>query len=268
MGGIWFTIDGTMRESKRDAVIIDVKDVTARCTVSTNRTEPGEAITLDASASEYANLIQFDTDRDDDFDTSPSTDFTLGVTYNSTGIYRPRARATGERGTPDEGGCGLVEVGDVVYPTSDFAIEPASGPFRVGDKIELDANVTTGGVEITRYTWRIDGRIVGAGPTIEHRLEELGNLSVELEVVNAHRAGDSSETTIRVESPTPTPPPTPSETPSPIPRPTESTTPNGTSNGPISGVSATAMSFGIGAIAAFGGVIVYHRYEGSFMDAS
>jgi PKD repeat protein len=130
--------------------------VQARCSVDPTTIAPGETVTIDASASENAETIDYDIDGDGEYERRQQTSFTIEVTYNETGEVTPRVRVrAGDRTA--EADCGAVTV-EARNAPPEAALTVSPRPGIVGQPSTFDAsNSTDSDGQIVAYRWDFDG---------------------------------------------------------------------------------------------------------------
>lgn len=122
--------DGARDTAERDVIVEGgIPTPTTLCTIEETTITVGESTTVDASGSDGANTVEFDTDGDGTYERSDSEDFVIQVSYDSAGEYDVVARGTNEGGFDIEE-CGTITVRDpgtdvpVTDPPRTFTDEP------------------------------------------------------------------------------------------------------------------------------------------------
>jgi PKD repeat protein len=134
-------------------------EVRAECSVSDTTPDPGQEVTIDASASVGGDLYRYDTDGDGEFENA-SNRAVRRVSYD-VGSYQPVVRVVNETGESDTVECPAVTVRDSETPigegpTARFAYSPQ--PAIAGESTRLDASASTApNGTIVRYRWDFDG---------------------------------------------------------------------------------------------------------------
>jgi len=145
--------DGARDTAERDLVVEgDVPPPTTLCTVEDTTVTVGESTTVDASGSDGATTVEFDTDEDGTYERSDSEDFVISVSYGTPGEYTVVARGSNEGGSDVEE-CGTITVREpetdvpVTDPPRTFTDEPRTSvpgeEFRSPSEVPgTDAEVT------------------------------------------------------------------------------------------------------------------------------
>lgn len=145
--------DGAHDTAERELVV--EANVVAECTVDPSTVAPGEFVTIDATGSQNAELIDYDTDGDGEYEILEETTFSYDVRAPETS-FTPSVRVyTGDRS--DTADCGTVTVEEQNEPPrAAIAISPRPGV--VGQTATLDAsNSTDPDGQIVEYRWDFDG---------------------------------------------------------------------------------------------------------------
>jgi len=174
---------------------------TAGCTATPQEVHPGDAVTLDASASTDAGYVEFDTEPDDVFEETDETDLIVTVTYAEPGTYEPLARAVGIEQT-DTSGCGTVEVTENAAPTVEVTHSP--DPAVTGEVVTFDASGSfDADGSIVEYRWDVDGddsvEATTTDPVTTHTYDSAGAYDAALTVVDDDGATDTGTRDVVVE---------------------------------------------------------------------
>ena len=170
--------------------------VTARCELSATSIGPGESVTLDASASQDADVYRYDR-----FGAGEFGDFveraTRTFTYQEVGTYEPQVRAINtSTETTDQVACGTLTVAENQQPTVDFSHSPTEPAPEEGVSFGADASDPDG--EVVEYVWRIDGEPVAEGPSFEYAFPGPGDYTVGLTGTDDDGATDTATRTVTV----------------------------------------------------------------------
>jgi PKD repeat protein len=175
--------------------------VTARCELSPTSVAPGESVTIDASASQDADLYRYDP-----FGTGEFSDFadraTRTVTYQEVGTYEPRVRAINATAeTTDQVVCGTLTVASTSEnqkPTADLSYSPTEPAPDQAVSFTAEASDPDG--EVVAYTWLVDGEPAAEGPDFEYAFPGPGNYTVGVRVTDDDGATGTVNRTVTVES--------------------------------------------------------------------
>lgn len=173
-------------------------DPVARCDLSTSEIEPGESVTLDASASENATAYRWDKTGDGEF--GPLTDnATRTFTYEQEGTYEPQVRVMAPDESTDTATCGTLTVESANSPPSAnfsyFPTDPAPD-----EQVTFTAGATDKDGDVVAYAWTVDGDPVGESPDLAYTFGASGEYVVELTVRDDDGATDTASETILVAS--------------------------------------------------------------------
>jgi len=149
--------DGATARTSRDVRVTDPTEPEASCTASPQEVTVGEEVTLDASASEGADDVEFDKEPDGTTDASDDTDFAVTVTYDEPGTYEPEARVWNytryESSTTVP--CGPVTVTENDPPVPRLSHTPR--PATAGQPVSLDASASSDpDGTVVEYRWDFD----------------------------------------------------------------------------------------------------------------
>ncbi|MFQ3293282.1 MAG: PKD repeat protein [Natrialbaceae archaeon] len=177
----------------------------ARCRVEPMSAEVGETVLIDATASENASLIDYDTDGDGVYEFFELTNFTLEWSYENSGTYTPRVRVHGN-GETDTADCGAVTVNEP--PIADLTISPRPG--TVGEQVTFDASGSSDpDGNIVEYRWDFDGDGITdettASSTTTFTYQNAGPYGPSVTVVDDANATDMAGADFRVEEGSPDP---------------------------------------------------------------
>ncbi len=186
---------GNSATTALDVEIIEA-DPVARCSLSSTGIEPGQSVTIDASASTNADQYQYDTGSGSFGDFTTESQRT--VTLNEVGEYAIRVRVwanPSERSNTTD--CGTVTVArSNVGPTAEFEHSPI-GP-RTGQTVTFDASASTdpdGSIQTYRWDFDGDGTVDKntSNPTTTHTYSSPNAYLVRLTVAdNAGATGTST----------------------------------------------------------------------------
>jgi plastocyanin len=185
---------------------------TASLSVSPAPAEPGETVTLDATAStgnDSVDRCEFDVDGDGTYELIE--DDCLGTwTYDETGTYNVSVLVFDGDWTDTDSR--LLTVSEP--PTVDLSFDPTAP--AAGEEVTFDAVAEDPDGEVTDYVWYVDGEFASetAGPTFQWTFSSTGSHLVTVAVFDdaGHRV--TREVTVDVQG---TATPTPTETPTPVP---------------------------------------------------
>jgi PKD repeat protein len=146
--------DGATGFAERDIRV--AASVVAACTVEPASVPPGETVTIDATDSENAEMIDYDVDGDGEYEVVEETAFTLEWPYEVEGEYTPRVRVyDGEQ--EDTADCGSVTVEEPNEPPIP-ALSMSPRPGTTGQQITFDASASVDpDGRIVEYQWDFDG---------------------------------------------------------------------------------------------------------------
>lgn len=169
-------------------------DPTAACEASPRTVEPGESVTLDASASN-ADQVEFDKEGDGATDHVDDQDFVWVTSYSAPGTYQPQVQAQDASGNlTRDASCGEVEVGSGPI---DAAFDYAPAQPEADEAIIFDASAsssTEGSIVEYRWDFTADGTIdeTTASETTTYAYQQPGSYNVELTVRDD--AGNEAQT--------------------------------------------------------------------------
>ena len=172
-------------------------EVVAQCELSATDIAPGESVTLDASASQDADVYRYDR-----FGTGEFGDYleraTRTFTYQEVGTYEPQVRAVNATTeATDQTACGTLTVSESNQaPTVDFTYSPTEPAPE--EAVSFSADATDPDGEVVEYIWRIDGEPVAEGPNFEYAFPGPGEYTVGLTVTDDDGAQATAEQVVSV----------------------------------------------------------------------
>lgn len=178
----------------------DGLDPIAECSVSATTVEPGEPVTVDASASEDVDDYQYARD-----DGAPFGEFTdseqWAFEYDEPGNYTPMVKVWSYPSeTSDTVVCGTVKVREHTFSVT-LSHSPSSP--SLSETVVFDANVSgdpEGALEF-RWDWTSDGEIdlVTRDPDgIPHEYDSTGRYDATVTVVDESGTAESATTVVAV----------------------------------------------------------------------
>lgn len=168
----------------------------AACDLSRTQIQPGEEVTLDASASENATAYRYAPDEDASFGPWRDTPQYQFV-YDEAGTYHPRVQIQDTDGTTATTSCGTLNVGNRA-PTVNISFFPAEP--MAGEAVTFTSKSSDPDGEVVAYTWRIDGQVISEERRIEYTFDDPGDHTVEVTVEDDDGATASDEVTVTVQA--------------------------------------------------------------------
>jgi PKD repeat protein len=197
--------DGATDTAERDLVIEEAP--TASCFAEPTSVAPGETVRIDATASENANLIDYDTDGDGEYEVFEETVFTYDAQAPDTS-FTPAVRVYQDsRETADVAECGTVTVDSPNEPPEPaFSVTPRPG--IVGQPVTFNGSASTDpDGQIVAYRWDFDddGTVdnTTTSARVNHTYAATGGYVPTLTVVDDDNATSTVESDYTVQEPPP-----------------------------------------------------------------
>lgn len=169
----------------------------AACSLSRTQIDPGEEVTLNASASDDATAYRYARDSDASF--GPWTDSpTRQFTYEQAGTYHPRVEVRNTEDATDIASCGTLYVGNRP-PNADFSYSPTDPV--TGETVTFTSTSSDPDGEVVEYTWRINGQVVSRERRVTHTFADAGEHLVELVVWDDEGAKRTAKEFVTVSAP-------------------------------------------------------------------
>lgn len=172
---------------------IEIAGTVARCSLSETEIDPGESVTLDATAWENVTAYRYDKFGDGSFGEWMDTG-TRTYTYEDPGTYDLQIQTRSSDDTTDTASCGSLTVSENQQLSADFTYEPPQ-PDPLGTVSFTSLSSDSDG-DIVSYEWRVDGQLVAEGSSIEYTFETAGDHLVELTVTDDGATDTASETVV------------------------------------------------------------------------
>jgi len=152
-------------------------DPTASCSLSRTEIHPGEAVTLDASASENATAYRFNDSGTGDWGAWQDS-ATSRITYTETGTYHPRVQVRSAADFTDIADCGPLSVVPNEPPTASFTYTPTTP--APGESVTFSGTVDDPDGEVVEVMWRVEGETVASGSSMAYTFDTEGDYQVTL----------------------------------------------------------------------------------------
>lgn len=165
--------------------------------VSVEPTEPrvGEDVTLTADASDPdGDVVDIVWRVDGEVIGSERT---TTHTFDEPGDHLVNLTVTDDDGASDSVVTPVTVTGENEPPAVEFLRSRERATSGETVTFSVEANDTDG--EILSYEWRVDGKLVGDGPSLEYTFEEAGSYRVEVEVTDDDRASTTVGVTVEVD---------------------------------------------------------------------
>ncbi len=174
----------------------DNEPPTARLEIGVTTVAPGETLQFGSTSTDpdgevVAQVWRVDGER-------VGEGFRFSYTFEEPGDHLVELTVTDDDGATDTDSVTITVESDNEPPTVEVGYSPAEP--APDEAVGFEASASDPDGEVTAYEWRVDGEVVGDGPTLEYAFPGPGEYTVAVAVTDDAGATATADRTVTVES--------------------------------------------------------------------